>query len=73
MCLYYLIGMRRFVWQIAYIFSRIFFSLFPIQKTSDLTIEVKGQPIYVHKAILKIRCSYFRNMFTPNWTENNQR
>ncbi|XP_012230297.1 RCC1 and BTB domain-containing protein 1 [Linepithema humile] len=41
-------------------------------ETSDLTIEVKGQPIYVHKAILKIRCPYFRTMFTPNWTENNQ-
>ncbi|XP_011635998.1 RCC1 and BTB domain-containing protein 1-like isoform X2 [Pogonomyrmex barbatus] len=40
--------------------------------TSDLTIQVENQPIHVHKAILKIRCSYFRTMFQHNWAENNQ-
>ncbi|EFN71675.1 RCC1 and BTB domain-containing protein 1 [Camponotus floridanus] len=27
--------------------------------TSDLTIQVEGQSIYVHKPIIKIRCQYF--------------
>ncbi|XP_074111220.1 RCC1 and BTB domain-containing protein 1 [Cotesia typhae] len=39
---------------------------------SDLTIQVQGKPIYVHKAVLKIRCQYFRSMFQEHWTENNQ-
>ncbi|EZA54598.1 hypothetical protein DMN91_007313 [Ooceraea biroi] len=47
-------------------------SAFDDSSTSDLTIEVEGQPIYVHKAILKIRCPYFRTMFQHNWAENNQ-
>ncbi|KAK2577032.1 hypothetical protein KPH14_011991 [Odynerus spinipes] len=40
--------------------------------TSDLTIQVQEKPIHVHKAVLKIRCQYFRNMFQECWTENNQ-
>lgn len=40
--------------------------------TSDLTIQVEGQSIHVHKAILKIRCQYYRNMFKHNWQESNQ-
>ncbi|XP_054004464.1 RCC1 and BTB domain-containing protein 1-like isoform X2 [Hylaeus anthracinus] len=40
--------------------------------TSDLTIEVQGKPIHVHKSILKIRCHYFRTMFQEHWVENNQ-
>lgn len=44
-----------------------------IQTTSDLIIQVEGQTIHVHKAILKIRCSYFRTMFQNNWAENSQR
>ncbi|XP_076648844.1 RCC1 and BTB domain-containing protein 1-like isoform X2 [Halictus rubicundus] len=39
--------------------------------TSDLTIEVQGKPIYVHKAILKIRSEYFEGMFQGDWKENN--
>ncbi|KYQ47067.1 RCC1 and BTB domain-containing protein 1 [Trachymyrmex zeteki] len=42
------------------------------QSTSDLTIIVEKQPIYVHKAILKIRSTYFRNMFLTNYIENRQ-
>ncbi|XP_018368579.1 PREDICTED: RCC1 and BTB domain-containing protein 1-like [Trachymyrmex cornetzi] len=42
------------------------------EHTSDLTIQVEGQSIFVHKAILKIRCTYFRNMFQHDWMENNQ-
>ncbi|XP_020287366.1 RCC1 and BTB domain-containing protein 1-like [Pseudomyrmex gracilis] len=45
---------------------------FDDESTSDLTIEVDKQPIHVHKAILKIRCPYFKNMFQHNWSENNQ-
>lgn len=40
--------------------------------TSDLTIQVEGKPIHVHKAILKIRCQYFRTMLQEPWAENNQ-
>ncbi|XP_018367934.1 PREDICTED: RCC1 and BTB domain-containing protein 1-like [Trachymyrmex cornetzi] len=41
--------------------------------TSDLTIQVHGEPIYVHKSILKMRCSYFKNMFAFNEVQNRQR
>ncbi|GAB1865176.1 RCC1 and BTB domain-containing protein 1 [Camponotus japonicus] len=40
--------------------------------TSDFTVQVEGQPIYVHKAILKIRCDYFKKMFQHNWAKNIQ-
>ncbi|XP_031850186.2 RCC1 and BTB domain-containing protein 1-like isoform X1 [Nomia melanderi] len=40
--------------------------------TSDLTIQVEGQPIYVHKAMLKIRSQYFKTMFQDHWIENNK-
>ncbi|KAG5341970.1 RCBT1 protein, partial [Acromyrmex charruanus] len=43
------------------------------QSTSDLTIMVETQPIYVHKVILKIRSTYFRSMFQTNYVENSQR
>ncbi|KYN12284.1 RCC1 and BTB domain-containing protein 1 [Trachymyrmex cornetzi] len=41
--------------------------------TSDLTIEVEKKSIYVHKSILKIRSSYFANMFHFSGLENKQR
>ncbi|EFN71673.1 RCC1 and BTB domain-containing protein 1 [Camponotus floridanus] len=44
----------------------------PTVLTSDLTIRVEERPIYVHKAILKIRCLYFKSMFRHNWKENIQ-
>ncbi|XP_001600404.1 RCC1 and BTB domain-containing protein 1 [Nasonia vitripennis] len=40
--------------------------------TSDLTIQIQGKPIYVHKAVLKIRCQYFKSMFQEHWAENNR-
>ncbi|XP_076757246.1 uncharacterized protein LOC143427199 [Xylocopa sonorina] len=40
--------------------------------TSDLVIQVYGKPIHVHKAILKIRCNYFRSMFQDHWIENSK-
>ncbi|XP_012274821.1 RCC1 and BTB domain-containing protein 1 [Orussus abietinus] len=40
--------------------------------TSDLKIQVQGKSIYVHKAVLKIRCQYFRSMFQEHWSEDNQ-
>ncbi|KAG5342829.1 RCBT1 protein, partial [Acromyrmex charruanus] len=42
------------------------------QSTSDLTIRVEKQSIYVHKVILKIRSTYFRSMFQPNYVESRQ-
>ncbi|XP_033334752.2 RCC1 and BTB domain-containing protein 1 [Megalopta genalis] len=39
--------------------------------TSDLTIEVLEKPIYVHKAILKIRSKYFAAMF-KTWLEKDE-
>ncbi|KYQ47063.1 RCC1 and BTB domain-containing protein 1 [Trachymyrmex zeteki] len=41
--------------------------------TSDLAIEVEEQSIYVHKTILKMRCTYFRNMFQTDYIESKQR
>ncbi|KYN30244.1 RCC1 and BTB domain-containing protein 1 [Trachymyrmex cornetzi] len=41
--------------------------------TSDLTIEVEKKSIYVHKSILKIRSSYFANIFHFSGLENKQR
>ncbi|KAG5343152.1 RCBT1 protein, partial [Acromyrmex heyeri] len=43
------------------------------QSTSDLTITVEKQSIDVHKVILKLRSTYFRNMFQTNYVENSQR
>ncbi|KYN03844.1 RCC1 and BTB domain-containing protein 1 [Cyphomyrmex costatus] len=40
--------------------------------TSDFTIQVESKCIHVHKAILKIRSSYFRMMFQHVWSKNNQ-
>ncbi|KAG5310981.1 RCBT1 protein, partial [Acromyrmex insinuator] len=40
--------------------------------TSDLTIMVEKQLIYVHKVILKIRSTYFKSMFQTNYIENRQ-
>ena len=40
--------------------------------TSDLIIKVQGKPIYVHKAILKIRCRYLRRKFDEDWDKQNQ-
>lgn len=45
-------------------------SCFNDQETSDLTFLVEKQLIYVHKAILKIRCEYFRSMLQTHWQEN---
>uniref|UniRef100_A0A1B6FAI1 BTB domain-containing protein n=1 Tax=Cuerna arida TaxID=1464854 RepID=A0A1B6FAI1_9HEMI len=46
---------------------------FDDEKTSDLTIMVENKPIYVHKAILKIRCEHFTSMFQDHWDANNQK
>ncbi|KAG5330949.1 RCBT1 protein, partial [Acromyrmex charruanus] len=42
------------------------------QSTSDLTIVIEKQTIYVHKAILKIRTIYFENMFRAICIESKQ-
>lgn len=42
------------------------------EATSDLKIVADGKPIHVHKALLKIRCDYFRRMFQSHWDEGNQ-
>ncbi|XP_029168904.1 RCC1 and BTB domain-containing protein 1-like [Nylanderia fulva] len=38
--------------------------------TSDCIIEVEGQRIHVHKAILQIRWQYFECLVQHDWTEN---
>ncbi|XP_076290802.1 RCC1 and BTB domain-containing protein 1-like isoform X1 [Lasioglossum baleicum] len=43
---------------------------FDDKSTSDLTIEVQGKPIYVHKPILKSSSKYFNVMFQGDWKEN---
>ncbi|CAH1401548.1 unnamed protein product [Nezara viridula] len=47
-------------------------SSFDDQSTSDLIIRVEGKDIYVHKALLKIRCQHFRSMFQYNWQEDSR-
>ncbi|XP_049584355.1 RCC1 and BTB domain-containing protein 1 isoform X1 [Syngnathus scovelli] len=39
-------------------------------ETSDLKFCVDGKYIYVHKAVLKIRCEHFRTMFQSHWNED---
>lgn len=41
--------------------------------TSDLEFLVEGKTIHVHKAVLKIRCEYFRVMFQDHWEESNRK
>nr|XP_003699339.1 PREDICTED: RCC1 and BTB domain-containing protein 1-like isoform X1 [Megachile rotundata] len=48
-----------------------FRNAFNDQTTSDLVIKVQGNPIYVHKAILKIRCPYLKAKF-EEWDKNNE-
>ncbi|KMQ85488.1 rcc1 and btb domain-containing protein 1 [Lasius niger] len=50
-------------------------TLFDDPSTSDFIVHVEGQPIHVHKTILKIRCQHFKNKFQHDWTdsENDQR
>ncbi|KAG5345323.1 RCBT1 protein, partial [Acromyrmex heyeri] len=50
-----------------------FETAFNDQSTSDLTIVIKKQTIYVYKYILKIRSIYFENMFRANCIESKQR
>eukprot|EP00112_Aurelia_sp_Birch-Aquarium-sp1_P023191 Seg681.3 transcript_id=Seg681.3/GoldUCD/mRNA.D3Y31 product="RCC1 and BTB domain-containing protein 1" protein_id=Seg681.3/GoldUCD/D3Y31 len=45
-------------------------SAFNDKENADLTFLVEGQAIHVHKAILKIRCDYFRSMLQTHWEEN---
>lgn len=42
---------------------------FFFQSTSDVCFKVDGNTIWVHKAILKIRCEYYRSMFQHPWAE----
>ncbi|XP_072300864.1 RCC1 and BTB domain-containing protein 1-like isoform X2 [Eucyclogobius newberryi] len=39
-------------------------------ETADLKFYVDGKYIYVHKAVLKIRCEHFRSMFQSHWNED---
>ncbi|XP_018584674.2 RCC1 and BTB domain-containing protein 1-like isoform X1 [Scleropages formosus] len=43
---------------------------FDSPETSDLKFVVNGKYIYVHKAVLKIRCEHFRSMFQSHWNED---
>ncbi|KAK3601331.1 hypothetical protein CHS0354_011933 [Potamilus streckersoni] len=37
--------------------------------TSDVKFIVNGKEIHVHKAVLKIRCDYYKSMFSESWDE----
>lgn len=43
---------------------------FDDSETSDLKFSIESKLIYVHKAILKIRCQHFRSMFQSHWEED---
>ncbi|XP_023655081.1 RCC1 and BTB domain-containing protein 1 isoform X1 [Paramormyrops kingsleyae] len=43
---------------------------FDSPETSDLKFSVDGKHIYVHKAVLKMRCQHFRSMFQSHWDED---
>ncbi|XP_056457919.1 RCC1 and BTB domain-containing protein 1 isoform X1 [Gadus chalcogrammus] len=45
---------------------------FDSPETADLKFSVEGKYIYVHKAVLKIRCDHFRSMFQSHWSEDLQ-
>ncbi|KAG5334861.1 RCBT1 protein, partial [Acromyrmex charruanus] len=47
-------------------------TVFNDQSTSDLTIMVGKQSIYVHKVILMIRSTYFRSVLQTIYVENSQ-
>lgn len=42
-----------------------------LQETADVVFVVDDRRIRAHRAVLKIRCQYFRNMFQEHWKENN--
>ncbi|KYN08482.1 RCC1 and BTB domain-containing protein 1, partial [Cyphomyrmex costatus] len=46
-------------------------AVFNDRSTSDLTIKIRNRSIYVHKSILKIRCTYFRTIFQTDYIESN--
>ncbi|XP_076290799.1 RCC1 and BTB domain-containing protein 1 isoform X2 [Lasioglossum baleicum] len=46
--------------------------LFNDPTTSDLIIQVHGNPIHVHKSILMIRCQYFRTRFQEDCVTKDQ-
>lgn len=52
--------------------SNIFFFFLIVQNTGDICFKVDGNFIWVHKAILKIRCQYYRSMFQQPWAEADQ-
>ncbi|RXG60788.1 RCC1 and BTB domain-containing protein 1 [Armadillidium vulgare] len=39
-------------------------------ETSDIVFLVDGRKIHAHRAILKIRCQYFRKMLQEHWKES---
>uniref|UniRef100_A0A667YXT2 Regulator of chromosome condensation (RCC1) and BTB (POZ) domain containing protein 1 n=1 Tax=Myripristis murdjan TaxID=586833 RepID=A0A667YXT2_9TELE len=43
---------------------------FDSPETADLKFSIDGKYIYVHKAVLKIRCEHFRSMFQSHWNED---
>ena len=54
-----------------HIISQDIESAFNTPETSDLTFIISGRPIYTHRAILRIRCEYFKSMLTiNNWKES---
>lgn len=42
---------------------------FDDSETADVRFCLEGRVLHAHKAILKIRCQYFRSMFKSHWAE----
>ena len=67
--MYRLTEMNTFKTQ--HIISQDIESSFNNLETSDLTFIISERPIYTHRAILRIRCEYFKSMLTTNnWKES---
>lgn len=41
--------------------------------TSDLQISIDGHIIHAHKALLRMRCDYFRSRFQEHWKDESDR
>ncbi|XP_046853542.1 RCC1 and BTB domain-containing protein 1-like isoform X2 [Xenia sp. Carnegie-2017] len=42
------------------------------ETTSDVTFIIGEKYVHAHKAILKVRCEYFKTMFQDHWAEDGQ-
>ncbi|XP_077987342.1 RCC1 and BTB domain-containing protein 1-like [Glandiceps talaboti] len=45
---------------------------FDNEETADLKFTIEDKTVYVHRAVLKIRCEHFRSMFQTHWDEHSK-